>query len=364
MSLREQQIRFCTSRDGTRIAYATCGAGPPLVWVGHWIGHLEFDWDHPVWRPWLSLLTRRHHLVRYDWRGCGLSDRENIEFSLEKHLEDLEAVVDAAGLTTFVLLGMSSEGAAATAYAVRHPEKVSHLVLYGAQVQGRLTRSTTPEQVAEVETRLKVIELGWPNENPAYGQFFTSLHIPDASHDQLRAFDELVRLATSPGNAIALLRAFHRYDLGTMAPEVRCSTLVLHPRQSSLIPFEEGRKVAALIPGARFVPLESRNHILLGDEPAWAQMAEALDEFLPELAVEATDGRIELVNSLTARERDILEVVAQGIGNGGIASRLNISEKTVRNHISTIFSKLEVNSRAQAIVLARDAGFGRRTMKT
>jgi pimeloyl-ACP methyl ester carboxylesterase/DNA-binding CsgD family transcriptional regulator len=364
MSLHEQQIRFCTSQDGTRIAYATCGAGPPIVWVGHWIGHLKFDWDSPVWRPWLLLLTRRNYVVRYDWRGCGLSDRENIEFSLEKHVEDLEAVIDAAGLKTFVLLGMSSEGAAATAYAARHPDRVSHLVLYGSQVQGRLNRSTTPEQVAEVETRLKVIELGWPNETHAYGQFFTALHIPDASAEQLRAFDDLARLATSPANAIALLQAFHRYDQRSTVPKVRCPTLVLHPRQSSLIPFEEGRKVAALIPGARFVPLESRNHILLEDEPAWRQLVDALNDFLPAPPDEAANGRVGLVDTLTARERDILEVVAQGVDNGAIASRLGISEKTVRNHVSIIFSKLDVNTRAQAIVLAREAGFGRRTIKS
>jgi pimeloyl-ACP methyl ester carboxylesterase len=175
MSQPAQQIRFCTSRDGTRIAYATCGAGPPLVWAANWTHHLKLDWDSLVWRPWISMLTRRHTLVRYDWRGSGLSDREGVEFSFDKFVEDLEAVIETAGLEQFVLFGMAAGSAIGMTYAVRHPEQVSRLVLYASFVRHKLAGSPTPQEVEEVQARLKVMELGWPNDTPAYSQFFTSL---------------------------------------------------------------------------------------------------------------------------------------------------------------------------------------------
>ena len=269
MSQPAQQIRFCTSRDGTRIAYATCGAGPPLVWAANLFHHLKFDWDSPVWRPWLSLLTRRHMLVRYDWRGCGLSDREGVEFSFENLVEDFEAVIEAAGLEQFVLFGTAAGTAIGMTYAVRHPERVSHLVLYAGYVRNKLAGSPTPREVEEAQARLKVMELGWPNDTPAYGQFYTSLHMPDASAEQAQSFADLVRRTTSLANALALLQVFYRIDLQEIVPKVRCPTLVLHSRGDSIISFELGRSVAGLIPGARFVPLESRNHVLLDTEPAW-----------------------------------------------------------------------------------------------
>jgi pimeloyl-ACP methyl ester carboxylesterase/DNA-binding CsgD family transcriptional regulator len=358
MSGPAQQIRFCMSRDGTRIAYAICGAGPPLLWIGHWVRHLKFDWDSPVWRPWLFMLTRRHCVVRYDWRGCGLSDREGVHFSLEKHIEDLEAVVAAAGLSRFALFASGGGGTMAMGYIVRHPEHVSHLALYGSQTRGAVARGMTHEQVAEIHTNFKMIELGWFDERPAYGQFFTTLHMPDASADRLRSHNELLRQTTSPANAVALLRAFFEADVLDIVPEVRCPTLVLHAREDAIIPFDEGRLAASLIPGARFVPLESRNHILQDDEPAWQQLASELEDFLPP-SDRAADRIPMSLNALTPREREVLEIVAQGLDNFEIAARLRISEKTVRNHVSVIFSKLGVNSRAQAVARARDAGMGR-----
>ena len=356
-----QQIRFCTSRDGTRIAYATCGEGPPLLWIGHWIRHLEFDWDNPIWRPWLELLTRRHTLIRYDWRGCGLSDRNGVKFSMEKYIEDCEAVAGAAGLKSFILFAMAGGTTTAVPYAVRHRERVSHLVLYGSQTRGRLARDLTQKQIDEAETTLKVIELGWPNETPAYGQFFTALHTPDATTEQLRAYNDLLRLTTSPDNTIKLLRALWQADVREIAPQICCPTLVLHARREAIIPFEEGRLLASLIPDARFVPLDSRNHVLLDTEPAWQQLVSAIEEFLPETESQAAALPLD---DLTAREREILEAVAQGLDNNGIAARLKISEKTVRNHVSTIMSKLGVNGRSQAIVRAREAGFGRKSPRT
>jgi pimeloyl-ACP methyl ester carboxylesterase/DNA-binding CsgD family transcriptional regulator len=353
MPYSTEQLRFCTSRDGTRIAYAIFGAGPPLVWSQYWIHHLKLDWDSPVWAPWLSMLTRRHTVIRYDFRGCGLSDRENVAFSIEKAAEDLEAVINAVELERFALFGMAGGAAAGITYAVHHPERISHLILYAPYTRNRLAGRPTAGQVEEAQARLKVMELGWPNESPAYGQFFTSLHIPDATPDQFRSYDELLRLTTSPGNAVGLLSAFFQTDLREVVSKVRCPTLVLHARGNAIIPFDEGRKVATLIPGARFVPLESRNHILLETEPAWQQMIDALNDFLP-----ATPPA-QWLHELTAREREVLEFVAQGIDNNGIATRLRISEKTVRNHVSIIFSKLGVTSRAQAVALARDGGLGK-----
>jgi pimeloyl-ACP methyl ester carboxylesterase/DNA-binding CsgD family transcriptional regulator len=361
MSQPGQQIRFCASRDGTRIAYATSGAGPPLVWAAFWVHHLKLDWDSPVWRPWLSMLTRRHTLVRYDLRGCGLSDREAVEFSFEKLVEDFEAVIEATGFDQFVLFGMAAGSAIGMTYAVRRPEQVSHLVLYGSQTHGRLTRGASPEQVEEAETRLKVIQLGWPNDTPAFGQFFTSLHMPDASAEQFRSFNDLVRRTTSPADAVALLRTFFQIDVREILSKIHCPTLVLHAREDSIIPFEKGRSVAGLIPGARFVPLESRNHLLLDTEPAWQQLVEAIDDFLPSPPTRPAAGSQFPLDVLTPRECEVLELVAQGLDNGTIGARLGISERTARNHLSTILSKLGIKSRAQAIVQAREAGFGRRT---
>jgi pimeloyl-ACP methyl ester carboxylesterase/DNA-binding CsgD family transcriptional regulator len=360
MSRPTEQIRFCTSRDGTRIAYATCGAGPPLVWRGQWVHHLKFDWDSPVWGPWLSLLTRRHTVIRYDWRGCGLSDRDGVEFSLDKHVEDLEAVVEATGHKRFVLFGHGGGGMTSIAYTVRHPEHVSHLVLYGCPTRGRLRRASSPEEVEEAEIRVRAIELGWPNETPVFGQFFMALHMPDGSAEQHRSFNELLRLTAPPANAMGVIRSFQNTDVRDLVPKVRCPTLVLHARQESNIPFDEGRTIAALIPGARLVPLESRNHLLVATEPAWRQFAEALDDFLPGTTDTAVSAAPLPLDDLTTREREILEFVAQGLDNNKIAKRLGISEKTVRNHVSTIFSKLSVDSRVQAVVRAREAGFGRK----
>jgi len=353
-----QQIRFCRSRDGTRIAYATCGSGPPLVCAKNWVGHLERDWDSPIWRPWLALLASRHTLIRFDFRGCGLSDRERVAFSLDRYAEDLEAVISATRLEQFAFVGTGSGAALGMVFAARHPDRVHHLVLCGAQAQGRLARDgAAPAKIAEAEARLKIIELGWAGEIPGYADFFASLHVPDATAEQFRAYNDLIRLTTTPANAVALLRSFWQVDVDDIVPLVRCPALVLHARGDAVIPFEEGRRIAGLIPDARFLPLASRNHVLLDSEPAWAAFAEALAEFVPAMTPQGSPGPIA---GLTAREQDVMELVAQGLDNKSIGRQLGISARTARNHVSTIFSKLGVNSRPQAIVLAREAGYGHR----
>ena len=355
MILPTQRIRFCLSRDGTRIAYATCGVGPPLVLVAHVFHHIELDWNSPIWRPWLLFLARRHLLIRYDFRGCGLSDCDHVEFSFEKLVEDFEAVVKAADIDRFVLFAMSGGARVIMPYVIRNPGRISHLVLYGTTPWGPLARSAPREQVEDRQLRLKAIELGWSPDTPGYGPFWTSLHLPDATPEQLRAHNELTRLTTSPTNAVQLLRTLQESDMNELLPQVRCPTLILHARQSAILPFDGGRAVAALIPDAQFVPLESRNHIVLAGEPAWQQFVHAIEDFLP-----SESGASESIDDLTAREREVLEFIAQGLGNTEISTKLKISEKTVRNHVSIILSKLGVNSRAQAVARARDFGFGRR----
>jgi pimeloyl-ACP methyl ester carboxylesterase/DNA-binding CsgD family transcriptional regulator len=357
MATPSQHVRFCASRDGTRIAFVTSGAGPPLVRAAHWLSHLDYEPRCSVWGPWLKLLARRHTLIRYDGRGCGLSDRDAADFSLDRCVEDLEAVVDSCKLGGFALFGATIGGMTALVYAARHPERVSHLVLTGSLAVGRMARDP-PALIEQTALELKAIELGWGSDNPAFRQFFTSLFIPDSTPEQARSLNELMRLASTPQSAIRRLQAFHHVDLREAAAQVRCPTLVFHSRFDARIPFEQGRALAAHIPGARFVALDSRNHWVVETEPAWAQFAAEIDGFLPGVSnPRVTSGVLE---ALTPRELQVVELLAAGLDNATIGRQLGISAKTVRNRVSVIFDKLGVNSRPQAIVLARDAGCGRK----
>src|SRR4249920_253088 len=230
MPTPSQQIRFCTSADGVRIAYATSGTGPPLVKVGTWMTHVELDWESSVWRPLLRELSRDHTFLRYDARGCGLSDREVPELSLEAWVRDLETVADAAGIARFPLLGLSQGSAIAIAYAARHPERVSHLVLHGAFALGRLRRDPSQQEREEAETMAKLAELGWGKDDPAYRQFFTTQFIPDSTLEQQRWWNELQRATISPANAARFLRAFNEVDVTELARRVACPTLVTHSK--------------------------------------------------------------------------------------------------------------------------------------
>jgi pimeloyl-ACP methyl ester carboxylesterase/DNA-binding CsgD family transcriptional regulator len=359
MSATSPHIRFCASRDGTRIAFATGGSGPPLVRAAHWLSHLNHEKRCPLWGPWVSLLGRRHKLIRYDGRGCGLSDRDAADFSLDRCVEDLEAVVEACNVGRFVLFGATIGGITALTYAARHPERVSHLVVVGGFAVGRMARDP-PELIEQTAIELKAIELGWGNDNPAFRQFITSLLIPDSTLDQARSLNDLMRLASSPQAAIRRLQPYHHVDLREIAASIKCPALIFHSRSDARIPFEQGRALAALIPGARFVPLDSRNHWIVNTEPAWSEFTGALDGFLPRLPQAPDAVETALLDALTPRELQVIELVAAGLDNATIGRRLGISEKTVRNHVSTIFSKVGVNSRPQAIVWARDAGFGRK----
>ena len=348
---QRQQVRFVTSADGTRIAVASIGSGAPLVRAAHWLSHVEHDLASPVWRPWLEALSTQHNYIRYDQRGCGLSDADVREYSLDAWVADLEAVVDGLGLQRFPLIGMSQGGAIAVAYAARHPDRVSQLVLIGAYARGVLRRDPSEAQRLEAATMVNLIRVGWGSDNDAFRQLFTSLFIPDGTPEQHQWWTELERLTSSAENAARMLETFYQVDVSELARQLDLPTLVLHPRGDARVPYEEGRRLAALIPGARFVTLDSRNHVLLAGEPAFDALLAELRGFLAPAAVAAFESL-----GLTPSERAVLELVAQGLDNHRIAQQLGKGEKTVRNQVSAIFAKLGVRTRAEAIVRAREAG--------
>jgi pimeloyl-ACP methyl ester carboxylesterase/DNA-binding CsgD family transcriptional regulator len=359
MSPPTHPIRFCKTVDGVRIAYAAGGSGLSLIKTPNWLNHLELDTKSPVWQPWIAQTSKMCRLIRYDARGCGLSDRDTPLGSFATNRIDLEAVVDAMKLKQFALFGASQGAAIAIDYAARHPDRVSHLILYGAYLRGALKRDVSQRSIEEAKTMLKLVELGWGQENSAFRQVFATQFIPDSTLEQLRAFDEIQRQTASPDAAARLLSSFYEIDVSTLAREIACPTLVLHSRDDARVPFEEGRQVASAIPNAEFVLLQSRNHILLDHQTAWGQFFNEVAGFLRRHGGESAR-ELPGLGELTERERRVLDSVASGLSNAQIATSLCISPKTVRNHINHIFSKLGVQDRAHAIVQARDAGLGLR----
>jgi pimeloyl-ACP methyl ester carboxylesterase/DNA-binding CsgD family transcriptional regulator len=349
-----QQVRFCTSGDGVRLAYAVSGDGPPLVRAPHWFTHLEHDWSNPAMRHWVGDLSERYTLLRFDQRGTGLSDREVPEISAEAHVRDLECVIDAAGFNRFALLGLSQGAAFAVAYAARNPERASHLVICGGFVRGWAKRGSPPQLMEERATQIKLIELGWGRDDPSFRQVFTTQFMPDAPLEAIRGFNDYMPLTSSAKMAAAIFANNGFIDVQEDGRRIRCPTLVLHARGDLRIPFEEGRLAASVIPGARFTTLETRNHILTPQEPAWREFLDALAAFYPPAQPAPGTGFPEL----TAREGEVLELIAQGLDNAQIAARLGLSEKTVRNNITHIFDKIGVENRSKAIVMARERGLG------
>jgi DNA-binding winged helix-turn-helix (wHTH) protein/alpha-beta hydrolase superfamily lysophospholipase len=275
-----QQIRYCVSPDGVRVAYAISGCGPPLVKAANWLTHLDLEWSSPIWAHWIDALSRQHRLVRYDERGCGLSDWEVEDFSFDAWVNDLEQVVDAAGLDRFPLLGVSQGGAVAIAYAVRHPERVSHMVLAGAYSRGRLARARTAEEREEAALDLQLGRIGWRHDDPTFRQVFASQFLPDGDRAVWDAFNDLQRATTSTENVVRFLDVFAHIDVSAIAPLVRCPTLILHARDDLRVPRAQAQDLAALIPGSELRFLPSRNHILTAGEPAWAVFLDELERFL------------------------------------------------------------------------------------
>ena len=274
-----QKVRFCTSRDGSRIAFATTGSGYPMVKTGHWLTHIELDWQSPIWHPFLKELGQYFRLTRYDQRGTGLSDWSVSDFSLDCCVEDLEAVVAAAGIERFALYGASQGVPTAIAYAVRHPERVSHLILRGGYVRGRLVRGSTAER-EEGEAMLTLIRHEWGKPGSAFIKAFSSMYIPDSSQDQIDALVELQRQTASPDNVVALRSAVDRFDVSDILGRINVPTLVMHARNDSVQPLEQGRKLAAGIKDAVFIMLESSNHVVLPHEPAWDVFFQEIKKFV------------------------------------------------------------------------------------
>jgi pimeloyl-ACP methyl ester carboxylesterase/DNA-binding winged helix-turn-helix (wHTH) protein len=275
-----QDIRFATSTEGIRIAYATSGSGPALVRAPHWMTHLDWDWQSPVYGQFIQRLSQRHRLIRYDGRGCGLSDRDVQRVTLEQEVRDLEAVVDDAGLDRFALLGRSQGGAIAIRYAARHPERVSKLVVCGGFSRGGQRRGERSMSPTNTMAFCKLLEDGWGEPTSAFRQIWTSLVYPGATAEQQDAFNHLQGVACSPKQAAMMHRMIVEFDASADLQHVRCPTLVLHNPQDAIVPFEEGRLIASTIPGARLESFSSRNHMPLPEEPAFDQIIRRIDEFL------------------------------------------------------------------------------------
>jgi pimeloyl-ACP methyl ester carboxylesterase/DNA-binding CsgD family transcriptional regulator len=353
--MSSQRVRYLKTSDGVRLAWADAGTGPVLIKASNWLTHLEYEWESPVWRHWMRFLSGNFRFVRYDERGCGMTEWNVGDLSFERRIADLEAVVEASGAREpFALLGISQGGAVCVAYAARHPERVSHLILYGAYAQG-WSRRGAPDHAREYDAIVDLIRAGWGRDNPAFRSVFTSRFVPGATDEQLAWFNDLCLKTATAHNAAAILASRADIDVVDLLPQVQAPTLVLHARQDAVTPISQGHLLASGIPSSQFVELDSRNHILLEHEPAWSRFCESVLDFT------GVAGRAvhedPAFGSLSAREREILGLIAQGLANAEIAERLSISDKTVRNHISNVFDKLGVGTRAQAIVFAHDRRF-------
>jgi len=357
--MSQQRIRYLRTPDGVQLAWAEAGSGPPLLKAANWLTHLEFDWDSPAWRHWIRFFAAHFRFVRYDERGCGMTDWKVGDLSFPRWVEDLESVADAAGLVEpFTLLGMSQGAAVCLAYAVRHPERVSRLVLYGGYAKGWSHRPDAPG-LKEYQAMIELVRRGWGRQNPAFRQIFTSRFLPQGRPEQIEWWNELCRKTTTPEIAAQLLEARAEVDVTDLLGQVRVPTLVIHAREDEVCAVGAGRALAAAIPGAEFVELDSRNHILLEEEPAWERFKAAVLDFVGVSVPPSAAGEDPAFAALSTRERDVLGLLSEGLGNAEIAERLAISAKTVRNHVSNLFDKLGVWTRAQAIVFARDRGFRR-----
>ncbi len=357
----DQKIDFCTTPDGVKICYAISGSGPPLVKAPNWLTHVQYEWQSPVWKHMWEALSRDFTLIRFDQRGSGLSDRNVKDQSFEAWVRDLETVTDAIGLDRFNLLGISQGGAVAAEYAVRHPERVDKMVLYGTFARGFHHRG---DAVSTVFDALKTLAgVGWGSSNPAYRQVFTTTFIPDATQEQQEWFNELERISSTPENAVRLFDVLGQMNVVDRLPMLEVPTLVAHVRQDKVARFEYGEEMATLIPGARFVPLEGRNHLILENEPALPLLINELRSFLgvkgddipvPTISPSPADlaAPYAVVTPLTDREVEVLKLVASGASNQQIADALFISINTVANHVKNILSKTGTSNRTEATAYA------------
>lgn len=355
MKKPSQRIRYLRTTDGVQLAWAEAGTGPVMIKAANWLTHLEFEWESPVWRHWLRFYCDHFRYIRYDERGCGMTDRNVGDLSLDRWVGDIEDIVSAAGIQEpFSLLGISQGAAICVAYAVKHPERVAKLVLYGGYARGPFRRGN-PDGASFYKAMIDMVRLEWGSDNPTFRQVFTSRFIPEATDEQIGWYNDLCRRTVTPEIAAKLLESRAVVDVTSLLGQVRAPTLVLHASGDAVVPISEGHILAAGIPQAQFIELDSRNHILLESEPAWARFCDEVLKFMDLEGV--TRGDDPAFASLSSREREVLTLMAGGLGNAQIAERLSISEKTVRNHVSNVFDKLGVWTRAQAIVFALERGF-------
>jgi pimeloyl-ACP methyl ester carboxylesterase/DNA-binding CsgD family transcriptional regulator len=339
-----QEVRFCRGFGGVRLAYALHGSGPPLVVVSCWLSHLQYDWQSPVWRHFLDDLGAISTLVRYDERGFGMSDWNVTDFSIDARLGDLEAIVAALGFDRFALLGMSGAAPVAMAYAARHPERVTRMILYGAPCGG--LRTFEPDELAEEHTFRSMIRVGWAKPDPLFRRVFTGFFIPNATEEQMSWIDDLQRMSTSPENMVASRIARQETDIFAELPRITAPTLVLQALRDRAVGFDNAPRIASAIPDARLVPLDSPNHILLATEPAWATfMAEVRAFIEPDRQADPRAGAGPR-EELSPRELDVLRSAADGHSNDQIADVLGLSVRTVERHLSNAYAKLGVGGKS------------------
>ncbi len=346
-----QELRFAHTASGARIAWARSGQGPPLLRAGLWMTHVEYDAESALFRPWLERLGRALTVYRFDERGSGLSGKDGVTSSLESAVEELAVVMDAAGLQRAALLGISGGAAPAIAYAARHPDRVSALVLLGGYAQGLMHGTPSAEQLAYVQAQAQLIELGWGVRNSPVQQFITATLLPDGTPEQVAALNEQQRRSCDGRQAKAFFLSRLSLDVRPELAAVRCPTLVLHAEGDAAVSVERGRELAAAIPGARFESLRTRNHVPMAGEPAFERFCEAVADFVGP-APEAGAGQ-----AFTPRERQLLALVARGRDNLQIAAELGLADKTVRNALSLLYGRLGVDGRSHAVVRARELGF-------
>jgi len=339
-------IRFCKTTEGVKLAIGSYGKGPPLVRAATWLTHVEYDVASPFTRHWTEELSRAHRYITYDGRGCGLSDRDVRDVSPEAFLADLEAVVDSLGLERFPLFGMSMGAPIAVAYAAKHPERVRCLILHGGFHRAYFSsKNPDPRVLEEADVLLKSARLGWGTGSPALREVFVAKFMGDSTEARRQAFDERQRVTSSPEMAERYLRAMFSLDVKSVAPRVSCPTIVFHSRDDQLIFFEQGRTLAGLIPGARLVPLESKNHVPFREEPAWETLVAALRPFLAQdLGIAPAPAA-----TLSARQREVLRGVARGLTDKEIAAELSLSPRTVEMHVARTLAALGGANRAEAV---------------
>ncbi len=357
----DQRIAFARSKDNTNIAYALSGEGPPLVRAGTWLTHLQHDWASPLMTHWLEFMSARHTLVRYDPRGCGLSEAESAEFSFSDWVDDLEAVVDRLELTSFPLFGMSQGAAVAAEYAIRHPERVSQLILYAPLVTGWGGRTNAPSKLWQSMEQL--VLSGWGEDNMAFPTMFANLFLPESTPEIRQQHAELQRKSASKEVAVQFMKVLSGLNLFSQLKKITVPTLVVQIAHDQVVDPRSAIGIAGEIPGSRFVSIESRNHILVANEPGWEQFKKIFRSHVTgrvasrETNLETVAADSAAFAELSKREREVLHKIAKGWSNRRIADELCISEKTVRNHVTHIFDKLNVSTRAQAIVLAKESDF-------